>query len=271
MSSSLSRTAAEYFSDIAGVYDNNFPPNSIWNIGNRVAKILLQRHLTMRPVTVADIGCGTGKWGIPFVVEGASVDFVDPASNMLKHARQRLRDVGSTERIGFYEASVEDLKCLDSDAYQLTLCMGDPLSYAADCGAGIDELVRITAPSGLVFVGVDSRLGYLRIFRERHDYDVTTVTRFLATGDTIGLEGLPLHAFWPDELRQDFVERGAACLGVWALPTVSAYYLFDERFRERLQDDEFFNEVIRLELDNLDRAHPTGSHHLFGLFQKSTR
>jgi ubiquinone/menaquinone biosynthesis C-methylase UbiE len=261
--------SAEYFDAAAARYDEQFSESSIWGIAHAVARRILQDDLDSPPARVLDAGCGTGKWGVPFACAGSAVTFADIAPRMVSEALSRARQLAPKAEVKGLCVPVEAMKGLADSTFDLTLCMGDPLSYCSDYRAGIRELVRVTSAGGAIFISVDSRLGYLRVFKERDGYDLTVLMDYLQKGNLISWEGLPIHTFQPDELRQLFNGYGAECRGIWSLPTVSAYFLFDPVFQERLSDAGFRDRLLQVELEALQIGSSPGTHHLYGLFRKN--
>ncbi|CUA96530.1 Ubiquinone/menaquinone biosynthesis C-methylase UbiE [Thiomonas bhubaneswarensis] len=258
--------AATYFDATSVGYDAEFSDSSIWSIAHRTGRTLLEQALDERTgLDIADIGCGTGKWAGFFSGRASSLLLSDVAESMLAVAVRKFAHVPSVQSL---RASVDDLGHISDASFDLVLCMGDPLSYAPDYVRGISELCRITRPGGLIFVSVDSRLGYLRILKEQHHADLDTLFTFLETGNIIGWEGLPLHAFTTKELGDLFAEAGAETLSIHSLPSASAYFLFDDRFREQIHDPRQFERLIAMEDLLRDQGSP-GPHHLYGLFKKA--
>ncbi len=263
-------STAQYFDARATRYDEEFSDGSVWSIAHRIAWRLVQPHLPRgRALEVLDAGCGTGKWGRPFSAEGQAVTYSDLSPKMVEQALALARAANPRAPSEGATLSVDALDGLPDARFDLALCMGDPLSYAADPPRGIRELTRVTRSGGLILVSVDSRLGYLRVFKERDGYDLDALARFLETGDLPrSWEGLPLHAFTPEELRRAFDRAGADTVAVWSLPTVSAYFLFDPAFRARLTDPGFVDRLVELELGALGLGGAPGTHHLYGVFRR---
>jgi ubiquinone/menaquinone biosynthesis C-methylase UbiE len=257
---------SEVFGGMATTYDQMFSNESVWNIAHRVGGQILASRLEQAPVRIADIGCGTAKWSVPYANTASQIVLADISEEMVSTALRNF--AGSSAEVSGHVCSVCNLVPLPTAAFDLVLCMGDPLSYCGDDEAGIAELIRIVRPGGHVFVSVDSRLGYLRIFKEKFGYDTEVVARFLETGNVRGWEGLDIHAFTQEELKTKFEKAGAAAVGVWGLPTVSGYFLFDEKFQSQLGHEKVRDEIFAMELAALDWAAPTGTHHLYGLFRK---
>ncbi|HEV2756755.1 MAG TPA: class I SAM-dependent methyltransferase [Actinomycetota bacterium] len=261
--------AASFFDRAATRYEIDFGDASVWSIAHRVAARILDDHLRESPPDrVLDVGCGTGKWGMPFIRRGASVTFTDVSQSMLATAVGTATELARDADVRGFCVPVEAMSgTVGTGAFDLTLCMGDPLSYCGDHREGIAELVAVTRPGGTIFLSVDSRLGYLRVFKERDGYDLRRLREYLRTGELISWEDLPIHTFLPGELRDGFAAAGAGCRGLWTLPTVSAYFLFDPAFREMLEDEAFREELTDIEIEALGMGQaPPGSHHIYALF-----
>jgi SAM-dependent methyltransferase len=261
--------AERYFDGIVREYDRIFADDSVWSIAHRVGLRILDERLFEPPGEVADVGCGTGKWGRIFSKRGCNVTFTDISQKMVAEAVALAKNgIGPGHATG-YSLSVDEMQALASNRFDLTLCMGDPLSYCKSHVNGIRELVRITRPGGLIFVSVDSRLGYLRIFKERYGYDLTEISQYLESGEIVGWEDLPIHTFTTTELASLFVEAGANAIGIWGLPIVSSYFLFDAAFQAELKKSAFMDAITEIEMTLAAEGHsPAGTHHLYGLFRK---
>lgn len=257
--------ASAYFDATAADYDDVFSDDSVWSIAHEIGLELLLRHLEGRQaLTIADIGCGTGKWSALLAPHAREILLSDVSGSMLEVASAKPLGVPTRSIL----ASVDRLEGIDSAAFDLVLCMGDPLSYVGDYRAGIAEVARIAKPGALIFVSVDSRYGYLRILKEKHGSDVAAIAEFMRTGDIVGWEGLPLHAYTEDELRGLFGARDCEAVGVWQLPSVSSYFLFEKAFRDQLAQPALRKAVIAMERAESGRG-AAGPHHLYGLFRKT--
>jgi ubiquinone/menaquinone biosynthesis C-methylase UbiE len=257
--------AAEYFDTTSQNYDADFSESSIWAIAHNTGRAILEAALKDRTqLAVADIGCGTGKWAGFVARRTARLLLSDVSGAMLMAAAQKFAHIGSVETL---QASVDDLGVIPDASFDLVLCMGDPLSYVPDYKAGVAQLCRIAKPGALIFVSVDSRLGYLRILKERHKADLLAIFQFLETGNIVGWEGLPLHAFTSEELKSLFALSACRTISVDTLPSLSAYFLFDDNFRAQLRDPEVFQRLTMFEQTFRCEGSP-GPHHLYGLFEK---
>src|SRR5581483_10968404 len=78
----------------------------------------------------ADLGCGTGKWGLKLLKSGFATTFVDNSAAMIEQVRGKL---GSREKKAeLIVADIVQMPTVPSDAFELILAMGDPLSICSD-------------------------------------------------------------------------------------------------------------------------------------------
>lgn len=168
-----------------------------------------------------DIGSGPGRFAIQAVEQGAQVIVADLSPAMLDANRDRVSAAGAEhgilERV---EADVTDLSRFSDGAFDVTLCLGGPVSYAADRAAdAVAELVRVTRPGGTVIVSVMSTLGAFRVYlpdviEELRLYGVEHVERVFATGELTAERnrGHQLRMFRWSELRDLIMATGSTIL-----------------------------------------------------------
>lgn len=74
---------------------------------------------------VLDIGCGPGRWTVPFATAGALVTAVDFSSAMLEHARKNCAAAGVLDRVQFKTRRLEELDSIAlGGPFDLVLAMG---------------------------------------------------------------------------------------------------------------------------------------------------
>jgi len=118
------------------------------------------------------------------------------------------------------EADVTDLSPFSDGAFDVTLCLAGPVSYAADRAAdAVAELVRVTRPGGTLVVSVMSTLGSLRAFlpgviEELRLYGIEHVERVFAIGELTAEHngGHQLRMFRWSELRELITATGSTIL-----------------------------------------------------------
>ena len=81
---------------------------------------------------VLDIGCGPGRWTVPFAKACNSVTAMDFSSPMLEHARKYCEKAGVSGKVDFQNGRVEELDVSKSGGpFDLVLAMG-VLQYVSD-------------------------------------------------------------------------------------------------------------------------------------------
>jgi ubiquinone/menaquinone biosynthesis C-methylase UbiE len=190
----------------------------------------------------ADLGCGTGKWGLKLLKSGFATTFVDHAAAMIEQVRDKLPAMGPrAHKATLLVADIVDLSMLESQRFALTLAMGDPLSICADAQSAANEMYRITRPGGIVIATADNKLAALDHYVQRGNLDA--LETFVKTGKTHWLtadqrERFELTMFTPATLRKLFERSGFQVLEVAGKPIIpvrdNKHLLSHERAVERL-------------------------------------
>ena len=160
----------------------------------------------------ADLGCGTGKWGLKLLKSGFPTMFLDHAAAMVEQARAKAEELGNRAgKATFVVADIVDMPAVESDRFELVLAMGDPLSICSDAQRAAREMHRITKPGGVVIATADNKLAALDHYVERGNLDA--LEAFVHTGRTNWLtaderERFELTTFTPASLRRLFERAG---------------------------------------------------------------
>src|SRR6516225_7139154 len=81
----------------------------------------------------ADLGCGTGKWGLKLLKSGFAVTFVDHAAAMIEQVRGKVEAMRAKGRkASLTVGDIVEMPQAPSDSFELVLAMGDPLSICSD-------------------------------------------------------------------------------------------------------------------------------------------
>src|SRR5262245_39426728 len=98
-----------------------------------------------------DAGCGPGRFTLELLRLGTQVTALDISSGQLELLRQRVPGVETV--VG----DVTDLRRFADNAFDVTVCLGGPLSYLLDhAERAVAELARVTKPGGHALVSVMS-------------------------------------------------------------------------------------------------------------------
>ena len=223
-SADTSDKSRRYHDRVARQYDAIYD-DPYWHFHDELTWRVLKPHLP-RDVSAAcaDLGCGTGKWGMRLLKSGFTTTFVDNAAAMVEQARRKAQDLGAkAKKATFVVADIVDLSPLASETFALTVAMGDPLSICSDPQAAANEMLRISARGGVVIATADNKLAALDHFVERGNLDA--LEEFVRTGRTTWLtqderERFELTTFTPASLRRLFERAGFEVVAVAGKPIV---------------------------------------------------
>jgi ubiquinone/menaquinone biosynthesis C-methylase UbiE len=159
----------------------------------------------------ADLGTGTGKWGLKLLKSGYPTTFVDHSANMVNQVREKLESNPRQRKATLHVADIIAMPELPSDHFGLALAMGDPLSICTDPPAAAREIFRIMRPGGVVIATADNKLAAIEHYMEKGN--VEAIEGFLKTGRTRWLtpdeqERFELTTFTPGTLRRMFERAG---------------------------------------------------------------
>lgn len=189
------------------IYDDPY-----WEFHDEVTWGLIKPYLprTM-PAACADLGCGTGKWGLKLLKSGFEVTFLDHAAAMVEEVRKKLADDPRGKRATLVVGDIVEMPTLESGRFDLLTAMGDPLSICSDPERAVREFARLLKPGGVVCATADNKLAALDHYMQRGNLDA--LEDFARTGRTRWLtadedERFELHTFTPGELRKLFERNG---------------------------------------------------------------
>lgn len=231
-----------YHDRVARQYDAIYD-DPYWEFHDELTWRAIRPHLP-RDATAqcADLGCGTGKWGLRLLKSGFATTFVDHSAGMIEQVRAKLADMGPrADKATLLVADIVDLSMLESRRYALTLAMGDPLSICSNAQSAANEMYRITRPGGIVIATADNKLAALDHFVQRGNLDV--LEEFVRTGRTHWLTGdrreqFELTMFTPATLRKLFERSGFRVLEIAGKPIIpvrnNKHLLTCERAVQRL-------------------------------------
>jgi S-adenosylmethionine-dependent methyltransferase len=124
---------------------------------------LLRSHL---PVSgrVLDIGGGPGRYAAWLARRGLEVSLADLSPNLLELAREHLADTGTRGVREVVQADARDLSRWPDATFAATLAIGPfyHLPDVQDRRRALKEVVRVTAPGGLVAIALMPRWTFLR-------------------------------------------------------------------------------------------------------------
>lgn len=236
-----------YHDRIAPIYDEVYDRSPYWRFYRELTWRSIKPHLPKDAgAAIADLGCGTGEWGLRCLASGYRVTFVDLSNEMLCRARDRVeREFPGREAV-FLHADVADLSALAEAAFALVVTQGDPLSFTARPADAAREIARILRPGGIAIASVDNRCAAYDHYLEAEDLD--GLERLDRKGTTEWLardprERFETHAFLPQELRRLFERAGLEVVDV-----VGKTCLDVRRHASLLEDPRAFRRILEVEI-----------------------
>ncbi len=237
-----------YHDRIARQYDAIYD-DPYWHFHDELTWRLIKPHLP-RDVSArcADLGCGTGKWGLRLIKTGFDTTFLDNSGAMIAQVRQKLEVLGHKSlRATVLVGDIVELSQIDSEQFDLILAMGDPLSICSDPVRAVREFHRISRPGATVIATADNKLAALDHFVEQGN--LADLEEFVRTGKTNWLttdprEQFALTTFTPASLRKMFEKGGFEVIEIAGKPIIPS-----RRNKRLLEADDSIDRLIRLETE----------------------
>jgi len=170
-------------------------------------------------------GGGTGYWTTRLGRLGYNVVLTDISREMLKVAKEKIRQEGLQNKIKSVIADIRDMSCFPSDYFDMVLAEGDPVSYCLDAEKAIRELARVAKPNAHVIVSVDSK--YRMIPRLIEEGSPTEFRKFLSNG--ILKREFTFQAFTPEELEGLFQTSGLKVVRIIGKPILIQFVSREKR------------------------------------------
>ncbi|HEX5051805.1 MAG TPA: methyltransferase domain-containing protein [Planctomycetota bacterium] len=202
----------KYHDRIAGKYDQVYD-SPYW----RFYRDLSWRHLkpflpSQRPARGADLGCGTGWFGVRLLRAGLQTTFLDPSGKMLEEARKAAEaEAARGLPCVFVQAGLERMAEIADGSLDFATGQGDPLSFCDDPEQALRELHRVLAPGAFLVLSVDNRSAGVRALLD--EGDAAGALELLRTGRTEWraerkAERFGMKMFDADELASLFDKTG---------------------------------------------------------------
>ncbi len=213
-----------YHDRVARRYDAIYE-DPYWRFHDELTWEMVRPHLPRTAgAPCADLGCGTGKWGLKLLKSGYAVTFLDHSATMVEQVRQKLPTMGPRARRATLEVgNIVSMPALPNETFELILAMGDPLSICSDPQAAANEMHRICHPGGIVIATADNKLAALDHYVQRGNLD--ELEQFVNTGKTHWLTGdererFELTTFTPASLRKLFERSGFEVIDLAGKPII---------------------------------------------------
>lgn len=207
-----SDSSRKYHDRVARRYDSIYD-DPYWAFHDDLTWRLIKPHLpTDANGPCADLGCGTGKWGLKLLKSGYPTTFLDNSASMIEQVRPKVDAMGPrSSKAELVVADIIDMRELPADHFALMLAMGDPLSICSDPARAVREFARLLRPGGIIIATADNKLAALDHLAQTGTLDA--LEKFVTDGRTHWLttderERFELTTFTPASLRKLFERFG---------------------------------------------------------------
>jgi SAM-dependent methyltransferase len=229
------RTPTQRYHDrIAPKYEAIYD-DAYWQWHDALTWEYLKKHLPsdLRSA-VADLGCGSGKWGRKLLKSGYHVTFLDVSAKMVDAARKQVIAEAEQSRSVFLQADLMDLSALPQNHFTLAVALGEPIGCTSDPMRATREIAKSLAPGGLLVATFDNRIACANHFIEKGDAE--ELEKFLRTGKTTWLTRDPSEQFEIITFEPQGLNKMFAAAGFEVIETIGKTVLPMRKYRELLED-----------------------------------
>ena len=149
---------------------------------------VLQRHITA-DMDVLEVGAGAGIYTKELVHMVRRLVVSDLSEVQLAVNQDHMRDLGVLDLVAEYQIlDLVDLSALAAGSFDAAVCVGGPLSYLLDKeSVGLQQILRVVRPGGIVVLGVMSLINTLVLFTgvvraEKEEIGIDNMRWLLETG-----------------------------------------------------------------------------------------
>lgn len=157
-------------------YNPDIPRNRYDNYSDREwtrlerdghGELLYQVHLDIlkryiKPTdNILEVGAGSGRYTKDIVAMCAELTVADISSHQIEFNKSKMRELSLFDRIkSYYVLDVLDMGMFEDSSFDGVVCIGGVINYLLDKEKdGIQELLRVLKPSGVLIVGAMSFIG----------------------------------------------------------------------------------------------------------------
>ena len=149
---------------------------------------VLRRHIT-EDMDVLEVGAGAGIYTKELVHMVRRLVVSDLSEVQLAVNQDHMRDLGVLDLVDEYQIlDLVDLSALAAGSFDAAVCVGGPLSYLLDKeSVGLQQILRVVRPGGIVVLGVMSLINTLVLFMgvvraEKEEIGIDNMRWLLETG-----------------------------------------------------------------------------------------
>ncbi|MBD3384125.1 methyltransferase domain-containing protein [candidate division KSB1 bacterium] len=226
----------------------------------RSLRVEIPRHFLHNAINAGDIvldaGGGAGINAAYMAKQCKAVYLMDITPSILNYANKNTKSI---DNIHLVRGNIVDLM-FPNESFDLAVCLGDPVSYVLDMRfQAFDELIRVIKPRGHLFVGCNSKYGYIQ--NELSQNNVKEALNIYRTGTTRCVMGPETHLYTVQEVTDILKKRNCRIIRTGS---TSSFTLKDDS----VSTDEW-EALKEMEMTLYGQPEWLGGKHLFFLAQKT--
>jgi ubiquinone/menaquinone biosynthesis C-methylase UbiE len=193
---------------------------------------------------ILDAAGGTGRISIPLAKKGFNVTCTDLSKNMLEQCRLKIKDKKYEQNISLLELDVTNMKKLESNYFDLSICIGNCISYC-DYNKALSELRRVTKKNSYLIVDMHSFYQAMRNFISKKD--IRSIDKLIKTHNYYNSD-YEEHCFDIEEINDVFKKNNIKIVKIFGKATLQNSDSIDN-INYLLKDKKFYNYLKKKELE----------------------
>jgi len=264
-----SSNVMSFYKKTATQYDKEYENPYYKEVYDKITWRYIEPYLPKRESIVLDAGGGTGKWSVPMAKKGLKVIVCDISKDMLKVARQRLKQENLDNSVSLVQGDICRIPFLNN-YFEFILAEGDPISYCGSPEKAVKELSRVLKPNCCIAAGVDSLFSFLRRMLNSEQVNLDEVLKVFKEKRMYAKDwGFNCWAFTPKDLRHLFTKHGFKIVKIVGKPIM---FLGRPETSFIFQDKEKTKKLLEIELKFCENTDIVGyGGHLHVVTRKCTQ
>lgn len=179
------------YNEVSKSYSSEYN-NLYWQISDELTINFMDKYIPGL-ASIIDIGCGTGNFGIYYLLNGRNVDFCDISEKMLDIVRKKVKSINYMDSIDFINKDIKSNSFSLSKSYDVMIMEGDVLGYCLqEDKRALANLDKYLNNEGIIFIGVDNIIKKsIKYFKN----DIEQLNKLLESNIDTCPYGLPIKQY----------------------------------------------------------------------------
>jgi ubiquinone/menaquinone biosynthesis C-methylase UbiE len=228
------------------------------SLRTEIPRELIMRYLKSTD-NVLDAGGGTGVNAIAMAKKCKNVTLLDISRRIIEKARKNVIKAKLLNKIDLVEGDIIDLKKFNDREFSFIVCVGDSISYVLnERFRAMKELIRVAKRGAIIFIGCDSKYGFMRNYLEKGD--LNEVIKINETHETYCGMGPRTHVYSVEEMKKILEKNKCKILKIFSTPSIT-----DSVDRRKFFSKKKWAKLRKLEMNICDKPEllGIGNHLLF--------